>query len=302
MIKRLKTLTLRFLPQPILERLKPHWIAAKRAKFLSQGVSSVKVGGTVLEIPAHHPLPQLMVAQPNRDQCVAIAAKFFGEKYPDRSMIDIGANVGDTAALICESCENDLILVEASDFYFPFLEKNAVKFKNSAKLVNAIVSDGNDIKGELVHWGGTAELHISDDLQASATTSLEQLTDTDVCFLKTDTDGHDFKILLAGISWVGLQKTGILLESQIRTKNDFNNSVKLFEELAGFGYDRFIVWDDACNHIISTVDASVVIDLHRFLLANALEKISNKLSDLDILCIHSRDLNIYNSINDKYRK
>ena len=85
--------------------------------FERQGIVTVRVGKFDILMPSAHPLPKLFERQPYRDLSIGIAAKYLGKKYPHAAVLDIGANVGDSAAHIATYCGNDLILVELSSFF-----------------------------------------------------------------------------------------------------------------------------------------------------------------------------------------
>lgn len=291
----------RLLPTQVLKALQTLRHRYHGQKFLSQGSCVLTVGGIPLEIPERHPLPGLMADQPLRDQCVGVTAKFTAEKYPSATMIDIGANVGDTAAIIAESCSNPLLLVEASDFFHGYLIRNTPKLKNRVSVRKVFVADGADISGELFHWGGTAEWKESTESVAIPTEKLGALTNDDVCFVKTDTDGHDFKILLAGIGWLADQRPVIVLESQVRNTDDLELSDQLLTELHRVGYNSFMVWDDAGFHLLSTTDPNVVMDTNRYLLQSEESGAKHRIYNFDIACFHQNDTDIFHKVSDWWR-
>lgn len=64
-----------------------------------------------------------------RDQCVGFAAAQLSKKYPESTFMDIGANVGDTAAIMATHAKKRLILVEPSDYFFPFSSETPRDFR-----------------------------------------------------------------------------------------------------------------------------------------------------------------------------
>lgn len=243
-----------------------------------------------------------MAAQPLRDECVGVIAKHASIKYPDKSIVDIGANIGDTAALLSSNSPNDLILVEASDFFFPILEKNAATFPNKTTLVNSFISDGTSLTGHLHHWGGTAFLDEGTGNEKIKTVPLGKLTEADVCFIKSDTDGYDFKILLAGSSWLSQQKPVILLENQVRDISEFKLADELLELLSTLNYKHFIVWDDTGIKILETSSASTVRQLNQYLLNVHQLNTTKPFSNFDLGCFHSADEDIFNLVCNHYNR
>ena len=87
------------LPKPVYEFLRQKKRHYKERKFFSQSLTQIKCGAYQLQIQ-NHLLLSLHKFQPYRDLCVGVVAKYIAAKYPGGTIVDIGANVGDTAALI----------------------------------------------------------------------------------------------------------------------------------------------------------------------------------------------------------
>jgi hypothetical protein len=71
---------------------------ARRERFFRQDVTSYQSGNYQILAPMGHTIMGFMSSQPSRDLCIGIAAKYTCEKYPNGTIVDIGANIGDTAA------------------------------------------------------------------------------------------------------------------------------------------------------------------------------------------------------------
>lgn len=289
------------LPTPLLVRTIGFWRSHRRRKFLQQGSTTLRLAGINLEIPQDHSLPGLHASQPLRDLCVGITARYTGQKYPEHTIIDIGANVGDTAAIMAENCQNPLLLVEASDFYHGYLVRNAEKINNATTIRKVLVADGSSTSGELFHWGGTAEWKESDSGAPTPTQRLSDLTDAPVCMVKSDTDGHDFKILQSAIEWLVVQKPTVLFESSIANSTNFSDLVSLVESFRKAEYMGFVLWDDAGIHLLSTTDHHCVIDTHRYLLKCHEYRSGKGISNLDVACFHSDNMEIFEKVSEFYR-
>ncbi|MEY3402197.1 MAG: hypothetical protein RLZZ86_1812, partial [Cyanobacteriota bacterium] len=84
-----------------------------------------KVARHNLFFPHNHKLEQYQNTWKLYDRILGIIAKYVFVKYPDTTAIDIGANVGDTAALIQEFQPIPTLCIEGNPEYFSFLERNA---------------------------------------------------------------------------------------------------------------------------------------------------------------------------------
>jgi FkbM family methyltransferase len=270
----------------------------KPIRYEDQILDVVRCGAYDITVPEQHILVTLGHTQPYRDLGVGIAAKCFGNKYPDGVLVDVGANVGDTAAIMATYAQNPMILVEASTYFSSLLRRNASKFSNSSVIKQAFVSDGQNVSGSLNHWGGTAFLQqqLESNEHQIATCRLRDLAGDGACMIKLDTDGFDFKILLDSIDWFARTKPGLLFENQIRSSEDFNLANKVYSELQAAGYSYFVVWDDAGYHMVSTQSLEVLTDLNRYLYNVNQGKGHISIYNYDVLCVQERDLDVFNSV------
>ena len=117
----------------LIKRCFPNMVSIiKNRQFMSQVPVTVDVGSYELVIPSGHHLRQFIRDQPLRHTNVGITAAEYAVKYPQSVIVDIGANIGDTGAVIASNCTNDLVLVEPSDYYFKFLSINSKSWNNNA--------------------------------------------------------------------------------------------------------------------------------------------------------------------------
>jgi hypothetical protein len=121
-------------------------------------------------------------------------------------MLDIGAKIGDTAAIITTHALNPLALVEPSDYFFLLLEKYVTEFPNKMTVVNGFVNDESAIKGSLQHWPGTPVSPEYDNLLTETSIRLDEISAGDVCHIKAGIYGYDYKIISAGMDYVAEQK------------------------------------------------------------------------------------------------
>lgn len=290
------------LPKPLYEFLQKCRRQYLEQRFFDQGFTKIKCGAYEIEAPANHILLKLLKSQPYRDLCVGITAKYISAKYPDGTIIDIGANIGDTAALIATYAQNKLILIEPSDYYFEYLVRNISQFPNEIEAKKILISDGREICGTFNYWGGTASFNERADGKMQMTTErLSTIANQNTCFIKTDTDGYDFKILLNSLEWLASTHPAILFENQIKDIQDLNSADELYARLIQIGYAYFIVWDDPGFHLVSTTSLDILIDLNRYLFKVTDNDGHKSVYNYDVLCLHENDKDIYNNICEWYR-
>lgn len=275
--------------------------ADQQKRFFTQKTAVLHCGKFDLLAPESHLLFELQKLGSYRDICIGIAAKIICEKYPDASIVDVGANIGDTAAILASYVDNKLILVEGSDYYYQFLEKNLLLFPNFVVPMKAMVSDGSLIQGELRHWGGTAYFkHLDDKKFTTPTLPLSDIADENTRFIKIDTDGFECSILNAALPWLEQQRPGLLFENQFRHDHELEQSNKLYDNLFKIGYRYFVAWDDPGFHLLSTDSVESIKDLNRYQY-----KIHSancpRINNYDILCLHESDAEVYTEVTKWWR-
>lgn len=299
----LKIVSQLLLPKLIYDLLYNFILKINKKSFFNQRLSKVKCGNFEILAPSNHLLINFQSTQPFRDLCIGITAKFVCEKYPNSTIIDVGANIGDTAAIIATYTKSKMILVEGSDYFFDILNLNVKKISNETVLHKAFVSDGSKLTGSLHYWGGTSFFKESNDKNSRTINSVRlcEIADGQTTFVKIDTDGYDFKILLDSIDWLSNSTPAILFENSVRNLEDFVNSQQLFSKLRQIGYQYFIIWDDAGYHIVSTKSLEVISDLNSYLLKIWNGNGHKSIYNYDILCLHSKDEDIHNYVNEWYK-
>ncbi|MBN3908367.1 MAG: FkbM family methyltransferase [Nostoc sp. NMS1] len=300
----MKTLIESLLPRPIYELLRQRRREYLEQQYFKQDFTQIKCGAYDIEAPKNHLLAKLPSSQPYRDLCTGISAKYISAKYPDGTIIDIGANIGDTAAIIATYAQNKLILVEASDYFYEILLRNTSKLPNEIIIKKVFLSDGSQVAGSFFHRGGTASFDERTEGKVQINTErLSSIADENICFVKTDTDGYDFKILLDSVEWLASAHPAIIFENTIGNNQELNSANELYTRLIEIGYAYFIVWDDRGFHLVSTTSLDVLMDLTRYLfkIRENDGKDIKSIYNYDVLCLHQNDKDVYKSICEWYK-
>lgn len=297
-----KTVIKSLLPKPIYNFFRERRKQYSEKLYFNQNFTRVKCGNYEIEVPENHLLVRLSKSQPYRDLCLGISTKYISTKYPNGTIIDIGANVGDTAAIIATYSRNKLILIEGSDYFFDILVRNTAQISNEIITKKVLVSDGTNVIGSFSHWGGTASFNEDSDGKIQTKTErLADIADINTCFIKTDTDGYDFKILTDSLEWLAERRPAIFFENQIMNIQDLECSNELYRSLMQIGYSYFIVWDDPGFHLVSTTSLDTLIDLNRYLFKVWQNNCHISICNYDVLCLHRDDEDIYHNIREWYK-
>jgi FkbM family methyltransferase len=292
----------RVLPKNVYRLLRDWQRRRLEKRYLAQRLTRIRCGFFEIDAPASHSLVELAGVQPYRDLCVGISAKCISAKYPDGTMLDIGANIGDTAAWMATYARNRLILVEGSDYFFDILTRNVAQMPNEIVLTKAFVSDGQDVTGSFYYRSGTASF--DEDATQSVeikTRRLSSIGGENCCFVKTDTDGYDFKILLDSLDWLASEHPAILFENQIESDGDCALADELYAGLTRIGYSYFILWDDPGFHLLSTRSTDVLRDLNRYVLKVLRNGGHRSIYYYDVLALHEDDADVYEEVREWFR-
>src|SRR5258708_6065145 len=90
----------RLVGESIYARLQAYRRRRAERRCATQGMVQLRVGDFTLDAPSNHILLRLQPVQPYRDLAVGVTARELARKYPGATFVDIGANIGDTAALM----------------------------------------------------------------------------------------------------------------------------------------------------------------------------------------------------------
>lgn len=201
---------------------------------------------------------------------LARLAAAIADKYPVASIVDIGANVGDTAALVRSTSNAPVLCIEGDNRFFEFLRRNAGRIPE-VHLENTLVGAADQtVERTLITEGGTGRL----TRRAGASTRLEAL-DTILHrwpslvaprLVKIDTDGFDCEIIAgAADTWSRLKPVLFFEYDPAYLATDFR-PIPFFNILRDAGYGRALVYDNTGEFLISlgVDDAARLEDIHCF--------------------------------------
>lgn len=203
------------------------------------------VHGRQLRVPRGHPYAPGGYAgqQPLRNRPLELIARALAAGSPNASILDIGANVGDTAVLL-GSGGNDLILVEPDPAFAHLLELNLDAIEGVRRIETVVVS-GREVRGGMSARAGTSTLVEHEGARRLTSKTLEEVCDDDTRLIKIDTDGWDVEILRSGLGFLATCRPILYFELECRTRSAYDDARGLLDELTGIGYTRFGVWDDS---------------------------------------------------------
>lgn len=201
---------------------------ASRVITLDQDGKSVR-----LLAPPEHLLDRYRSAYPLYDRQLPRIALAVEEVTQDELFIDVGANIGDTVALLRSAgCRSPILAVEPSARFLAFAALNTERFAD-VELHQAFVGPGgtrfalDERRGTAssVTMAGAAEPQIP-------TIALANLTDRRTALVKTDTDGLDAKVLASGLPFLRAARPLIWSEAEVHAAADVGEWIDVLRVLA----------------------------------------------------------------------
>ncbi len=237
-----------------------HWLAkfgfqlTRCQRPLGTELRPFKIGSYELLIHGNNSLWVEYGKNPEYTAQLARLARSVFEKHPAACAIDVGANVGDTAALVRSVVAAPIYCIEGDAAIFDLLKQNiAVMPQVSAHqcflgertetLQVLTAKDGWDLTLIPVQAGGS---------ETSKPMSLISLDDwakqialpTSCKLLKLDIEGFDLRALRGATQLLSSHRPAILFEFNHQNLTKLGeDGLKIFPHLASLGYDRLLVYD-----------------------------------------------------------
>jgi FkbM family methyltransferase len=257
-----------------------------------------KLERTDLLLPLEHQLPIYRRSYREYSRNVGRLAGYVQAKYPGSPIIDIGANVGDTIAIIRTKTDAPILAIEGDDLYFRLLEENVdhsnLKFVTPA---HAFVGSASAMQGTLRRVGGTASF---EERSSSSVTPvpLQAILAKHSQFeparlLKIDTDGFDCQIVSSSLRWLASVRPVMFIEyDPALTRKQGVTAELVFEEVRSVGYKYAICWQNTGEYLLTA-------ELDNKSLLNDLDaRYSAPGSYLDIAFVHEQDSDLAISIRN----
>lgn len=212
------------------------------------------IGKYNIWLPSSHTLPINQLRYKNYDKKLKGIISGIEKCKGKGAIIDIGANVGDTAAYLRSFTESIIYCVEGDYYFLKYLKRNA-EFIPDIKIIDSFVSgNSSDLKYGIQRAGGTASLVESgapiEDLKMISLSEIvsDVMKENDnLNLIKIDTDGFDFEILLSNKETINRFKPSLYFEYDIGFRETgFEDSLEVISYLEKLGY-KFIIYDNYGN-------------------------------------------------------
>jgi FkbM family methyltransferase len=255
-----------------------------------------RIGSTTVVLPIDHALPPYQSHWRLYDMPLKLVANAVREHFGTLCAIDIGANVGDSAALINAGGPTPVLCIEGDPAYLPFLEMNAKAIGPDIVIETCFVgpADGSLAGEQLERHDGTTIIRgavAARGLEGPAGLAMRRLdsilqdhaTFRSPHLLKIDTDGYDFSIILSHLDYIAGCHPVLFFEYLVESEQGHAQSLECIRELLTCGYQDFLVFDNFGNCMLRTSELATFEDLNEYLHSN--RKFGKAVYYLDVCAI-----------------
>jgi FkbM family methyltransferase len=185
---------------------------------------------------------------------VAVAKIIAETESPARfSIIDVGANVGDSTLQVLNVVDVDVVCVEGDPYWLPFLQTNTARDPR-VHLVHAMLLPSSQYRPQqftAIRANGTTRFVPGDGAEADSITTAESLRTSlpelaTMRLIKSDTDGFDVRLLpdLARAYADTLPVLFFEFDPPMARETGDPKPEGIWRELITLGYGRCVVWDN----------------------------------------------------------
>jgi FkbM family methyltransferase len=166
-------------------------------------------------------------------------------------VLDIGANVGDSALQILHATDARVMCVEGDRAYLDFLRLNVGDDERVSIVEGLLTADETTVTGTAVRSGGTTRFvrgGTSGDAMPTVTTAAlraEHPAFDDLRLVKSDTDGYDVALVPAvAATWKDAGPVLFFEYDPELTRIAGHDPARVWTDLAALGYRDVAVWDN----------------------------------------------------------
>ena len=228
--------------------IRKHVEWAVRDRFPNRKVVR-EVQGVRMVLPWPHRLPDYAGDTAYGQNLVALA-RLLAEADPPVRMLDVGANIGDSALQVLHAADARVLCIEADPYYLEYLHLN-VGGRPEVEVVEALLTpDPRTRATTAVRTGGTTRF-----TEGSASDALASITPSELRaqhpefaqlqLVKSDTDGYDVALVPAiAEAWADVRPVLFFEYDHHLSRLAGNDPLALWPALAALGYRDLAAWDN----------------------------------------------------------
>jgi FkbM family methyltransferase len=224
-----------------------------------------------IRLPADHLLPFYQSMHETYDKFLPHLVRYF---EPNKTIIDVGANCGDTLAGMYDANDRlNYICVEPDEGFSRYLNENVLRMRNSnpgasIRVYQALV--GKSIsQAALQGQGGTKRaVRINEPVPAAksiASVTLDSLVPSiqsgGLDLLKSDVDGYDFDVLDSAEHLIAAHAPILFFECHFGNLNQKSGYQATIKGLQRSGYREWTIFDNYGDVLLRTREIETLFQL-----------------------------------------
>jgi FkbM family methyltransferase len=204
-------------------------------------------------LPAGHLLPVYLCENPDQEKPLldlVSTMQRFG-RPGDFVMVDVGANIGDTAIpAALRAPQGTFLCIEGSPGYFHFLERNVERAEMAGRfLLREVLCGESGDQGLMIEANfGSGVVKRGDGGEGTPLATLDHILEQAglldrVSLIKVDTDGFDYKVLRGGRKCLETRRPVLFFElAPTVLKDQKEDPLGIFPVLQEWGYSDFLLY------------------------------------------------------------
>ncbi|NCT95656.1 MAG: FkbM family methyltransferase [Chitinophagaceae bacterium] len=253
----------------------------------------VQVGNYRIDMPGNNPQISNYKYEPQVNSQLGRLTACLAQKYPDISVIDIGANVGDTIAVIKTHIEVPVIGIEGDDISYRFLEKNTRQFQQVSIIKEFLGEKKETVQVAFEKGGWNTTLVPSSTGQSLTLKTLDQvltehrMEQRRLKLLKIDCEGFDTIIIRGAGDLLRKQKPVLYFEyNKTNMEAIGEDGLSTLFALEQFGYRRAVFFDNKGRYFMSLPlsQRDIITQIHHYA-----DETHSEIAYYDLCLFHEED-------------
>lgn len=277
----------------------------KKYRQFSKKALKYQYKGFFIYLPPYHLLPEYQEEHPKYDRFLPHIVKYINES---ETVIDIGANVGDTlAGMVEQNSTASYICIEPDDSFYKYLEQNIELIKKSfhdLRILSIKALVGNNVQNiSLIGAGGTKHA-ILDGTGSLNSIPLDKLIPNDeitnIKLLKSDVDVFDYDVINSSMPVIEKYKPIIFFECYYDYEYQKSGYCDMVRSLESCGYCDWTVFDNFGEVIVRTQDIETIFQLIHYIWKQKIGLSTPTIYYYDILAVQNRDSALIDKVLEEY--
>ncbi len=258
-------------------------------------------------LPAEHLLPVYQREHPRYDRFLP---HLVGALRTDSTIIDVGANCGDTlAAMVERNQQATYVCIEPDAGFFAYLQINIARMQSSlgqlsVHVVQSLV--GKSVGDVTLAGSGGSRHAVAADAVAAGHSSatldsiLAALPPLSIDLLKSDVDGFDFDVIDSAEALLNTQHPMLFFESYCDSEAQLAGFIRTIGWLETLGYRHWTAFDNFGTIVLRTSDAGLIVQLLDYVWKQNRQLATRTIYYLDVLAWTDAHASLIERVLDSY--